>query len=312
MHLKKLRRLFMPRFKAIAQLSRMMVMIVAVLAMSVHSLRANDVDGFTEPYRTINVAAAEQGVITSLLVKEGDTVHKGQLLATLDSDVWEAAKEIAKAGQDSMGRIKSATAALELKKERLEKIEELQAEGHAHPEEVMRAKTDLEIAEAELLAAREDQIIKSLEYARIQTQLERRKIVSPIDGVVTKIHKEVSEYVAATDPAVLTVVQCSRLKIIFPVPAPDAAYITVGQKIPVNFPGGMENAEGIVEVVNPVTDPESGTVRVKVVLDNAKGHYRSGMGCFLKMDTLSQRSLTNVMEKKTPTLPDKKTEKQSN
>ncbi len=145
---------------------------------------------------------------------------QGQLLATLDTDVLEAPMEIAKAGKESMGRIKSASAAMELKKDRLKKLQELQAEGHAHPEEIMRAKSELEIAEAELLAAKEEQIIKELEYARIQTQIERRKIISPIDGIVTKIHKEVSEYVAATDPIVLTLVQCGRLKIVFPFPRP--------------------------------------------------------------------------------------------
>ena len=64
------------------------------------SLCASNVDGFTEPYRTINVSAAEQGVITTLFVKEGDTVHEGQLLATLDTDVLEATLEIAKVARN--------------------------------------------------------------------------------------------------------------------------------------------------------------------------------------------------------------------
>ena len=108
-------------------------MIAAVLVINGNPLRANDVDSFTEPYRTINVSAAEQGIITELFVKEGDTVRQGQLLATLDMDVLEAAKEIAKAGKESMGRIKSATAAVELKKERFQKLQELQADGSRAP-----------------------------------------------------------------------------------------------------------------------------------------------------------------------------------
>ncbi|MGW8256305.1 MAG: efflux RND transporter periplasmic adaptor subunit, partial [Thermoguttaceae bacterium] len=198
------------------QMCRYLFPLAIMLAISSTGVRAMDVDSFTEPYRTINVSAAEQGIITKLFVKEGDVVHKGQLLATLDMDVWEAAKEIAMANKDSLGRINAATATVKLRKERYEKLLELQKHGHAHPEEVLRAKTELEVAKAEFLAAKEEQKIKDLELSRIETQIARRKIISPINGVVTKIHKEVSEYVAATDPIVLTIVQCDRLKIIFP------------------------------------------------------------------------------------------------
>ncbi|MGW8256304.1 MAG: hypothetical protein ACWGMZ_02340, partial [Thermoguttaceae bacterium] len=55
----------------------------------------------------------------------------------------------------------------------------------------------------------------------------------------------------------------------------------VGEKVTVNFPGTAETAKGSVEFVSPITDPESSTVRMKVVLENAKGQYRSGMACFL-------------------------------
>ena len=53
-------------------------------------MSARQVDGFTEPYRTINVAALESGVITRLDAHEGEVVCKGQVLATLDSDLLEA------------------------------------------------------------------------------------------------------------------------------------------------------------------------------------------------------------------------------
>jgi len=290
----------MSRLSEIVRLKQWQFMVAAFLIINGNSLFAidthtpgrlpNDVDGFIEPYRTTNVSAAEQGIVTEMLVKEGDTVHQGQLLATLDVDVLEATKEVAKANKDSLGRINSAVAALALKNERYDKLKELQAEGHAHPEEVLRAETEVKIAEAELLAAKEDQNIKGLEYSRIETQIERRKIVSPIDGFVAKVHKEVSEYVAATDPAVITIVQCNRLKVVFPVPAKDASHFSVGQKVTVHLSEGGESCEGQIEAVSPVTDPESGTVRVKVVLKNSEGHYRSGMACSLTIPPLPQQA----------------------
>jgi membrane fusion protein, multidrug efflux system len=271
----------MSKFNRSLRFSAWKFAIVAVVLINVKPLLATDVDGFTEPYRTINVSAAEPGIITELDVKEGDSVHQGQTLALLDVDVLEVAKDIAKAGKESQGRINSATATVKLKKERLEKLQELKIAGHAHPEEVMRAEMEHDVALAELLASKEEQNIKGLEYNRIQTQIERRKIISPIDGFVTKIQKEVSEYVAATDPVVLTVVQCDQLKVVFSVPAAEAHRFTVGKKAMIRFSADVEPAEGVVELVSKVTDPESGTVRVKVVINNAQGRYRSGMACFL-------------------------------
>ena len=244
---------------------------------------ATNIDGFTEPYRNIQVAAAEPGVITALHVREGDTVKPGQLLATLDIEVLEAARKVAEAGKSSQGAIQSATARLDLKRNRLARLRELLASGHANPEEVAVAEADVLIAAADLLAAREDQAIKTHEWERIEAQIERRHVRSPIDGVVTHIHKDISEYVAATEPQVMTIVQCDRLRAFFPVPAASAQRLAARQQVQVTFSDGLPPALGTVEFVSPVIDPESGNVRVKVTLDNARGTYRGGLPCSLAL-----------------------------
>ncbi len=34
-------------------------------------------------------------------------------------------------------------------------------------------------------------------------------------------------------------------------------------------------------MISPITEAESGTVRVKCLIDNAAGHYRAGLRCVL-------------------------------
>ena len=244
---------------------------------------ATNIDGFTEPYRNIQVAAAEPGVITALHVREGDIVKPGQLLATLDIEVLEAARKVAEAGKNSQGAIQSAAARLDLKQNRLKRLRELLAGGHANPEEVAVAEADVLIAAADLLASQEDQAIKSHEWERIEAQIQRRHVRSPIVGVVTQIHKDISEYVAATEPQVMTIVQCDRLRAFFPVPAAAAQRLAARQQVQVTFSDGLPPAVGTVEFVSPVIDPESGNVRVKVILDNARGTYRGGLPCSLAL-----------------------------
>ena len=239
------------------------------------------IDGFTEPYRTIHVAAPESGIVTNLAVREGDRVKRGQVLAELDLSVWLAALEIAKKRMELQGRLQSAKAELRIRKVRLSKLEALRTKGYARQEEVDRAKADMEIASAGLLAAQEEQLIRKLEYAKIKAQVERRTIRSPIAGVVTKLHKEEAEFVAPNDPQILTIVQLDPLRATFSVSPIQAVRLSKLQKVRVSFTDLPQSAEAAVEFISPVTDAESGTVRIKVIIDNPKSLYRSGERCAL-------------------------------
>jgi RND family efflux transporter MFP subunit len=252
-----------------------------VIAAGPAAAQTNEIDGLTEPYRTVDVAATEPGLIAKMFVREGDAVLKGQPLATLDSDLYAALVAIAKQAMDSRGNLQSALADVQLKQDRLAKFEALRAADHARAEELERARAELAIAEARLLAVREELELRRLEFEKAKVQLDRRTIRSPIDGVVTKSHKDEGEYVAPNDPIVCTVVRLDSLIATFSVPAPRARGLKADRKVQLRFPDSAEPAEGAIEFVAPVTDAESGTVRVKVRLDNATAVFRSGERCTL-------------------------------
>jgi RND family efflux transporter MFP subunit len=246
------------------------------------------VEGFTEPYRRIDVAAAEPGVITALHVREGDVVHPEQLLATLDLDILIATRKMAEASMHAQGSLQVATARLALKQARLARLRELKDDGHANSEEVATAEREVQVAEAELTIAKEDRLIKAHEYARIEAQIERRHIRSPIRGIVTEIHKEIAEYVSTTDPNVITIVQCDRLRAFFAVPAAATAKLSANQNVELVFSDGLPPVGGSIEFVSPVINPESRTVQLKVVFDNARGVYRSGLSCSMLLQPAAQ------------------------
>jgi multidrug efflux pump subunit AcrA (membrane-fusion protein) len=100
---------------------------------------ADDIQSFTEPYRTINLAAAESGIVIGLNVDEGDPVEKDQALADLNQDVLKAGVEIARAHRDSVSGLKSAESELKLRSERLTKLRALRLNENASEEEVNRA-----------------------------------------------------------------------------------------------------------------------------------------------------------------------------
>lgn len=251
---------------------------------------ANEIDGFTEPYKTVNVAAVETGTIKSIEVREGESVEEGQIVARLDDEVHQALLNIAAESMHAQGQLNSAEAEVKMRRRRLEKLEALREQGHARQEEVERARADLEIAEAQLLSAHEQQQVRRLEYDKVQVQLERRVIRTPIDGVVNLLHKDVGEFVAPNDPDVLELVCLDPLMATFNVPSYLATRLSLDQTVSVYLDDVEQWVEGQVAIIAPVTDAESSTVRIKVRISNADRKYRSGEHCTLQFESTRSNS----------------------
>ncbi len=238
-------------------------------------------EGFTEPYRRIEVAAAEIGILETVLVREGDRVARGQVIATLDSEILVVSKAIAEANRQAKGRLDAAQAERDLRKMRLERLEPLRSQGHASQQEIDWARAELAVAEANLLSAQEQHLLDQLECRKVEAMIERRTVRSPIDGIVARLHREEREFVSNNSAVVATVVQLNPLRVVFAVPTAQAMSFKVGQGVTLRFPEGKRKARGKIELVAPVTDPESGTVRVIVIVDNPRGQIPCGVRCSL-------------------------------
>jgi RND family efflux transporter MFP subunit len=245
---------------------------------------AQTVESFTEPYRKVDLVSAESGTLQSLEVREGDTVTKDQRLGALDCEVQEIALEIARANLEARGQLESVATERSLRKTRLERIQELRARGHATQDELERAIADLAAAEANFLAATEKRKIDELEYRRIAALIERRILKSPIDGVVTRLYKEEAEFVGGTTSPLMTIMQLDPLRITFSVPGEQAQSLRAGQPVALTLPDADRSAVGQIEFISPVTEAESGTVRVKVLLKNTESKYRCGVRCQINLD----------------------------
>jgi RND family efflux transporter MFP subunit len=244
------------------------------------------VEGFTEPIRKLDLIPPEPGILASLNVHEGSAVKKDELLGSLDCEVQEVSLEIARSNAANHGRLDSATAERDLRRWRLSKLQTMHKSGNAFEEEVNRAASELTVAEANILAALEQRSADTLEAEHISAMIERRMLRSPFDGVVTRIYHEEKEFVGNNASPVLTVMQLDKLRVTFTVPTSQIARMKVNQSIPVSFPNSGQKATGKIEFISPVSDAESDTVRVKVLIDNAQGKYRCGVRCMLNLAKL--------------------------
>jgi membrane fusion protein (multidrug efflux system) len=268
------------------------VAVTALLSFAVCCCAYGDdpIDGFTEPFRRIELAPAEPGVLASLMAKEGDTVAAGQLLGSLDNDVLQISLKISKQVLESHGKLTAAKAERDLRAVRLERLKELQPKGFAHREEVDRAAADLAVAEANVLSLAEQHGLDSLEYEKTQALLERRQIRSPIAGVITKVHHDQGEYIAGNNPVVFTIVQLNPLRAVFAIPAVSVRNLKIDQPAMLRFPDSEQECTGRIELISPIIDAESGLVRVKVLIPNEDGNKPCGARCLFM--TVPDRSLT--------------------
>ncbi len=241
--------------------------------------------GFTEPVKTIELAASETGTLAKLSVKRGDRVMANTIVGSLDFAVLEAQREIAVARQESSARFKSARIRRDRAKRDFEKLRQLQAEGMGSARELQIAESDFELAQTDIESVAEEVQIAALEINRIDAEIQRRSIVSPIDGVVTEVQREVGEFVSMTEPHVLTIVDLSQLRIRFYPATQQAEPLHTGDTIHVKFVHSGEVAAAFVEFIAPVIDADSDTIQVDILLRNQDGNRRSGRRCLLLTNT---------------------------
>lgn len=242
------------------------------------------IEGFTEPYKDIKLAAPEMGTLAEIAVKDGDAVGAGQLLARLNDDVLTASLAVAKAGMLATGELKSAETQLRLKRVEFEKLTALFGRDHASQKELDRVTGEVQIAESRILSVKEDLEVRRLEHARIMAQMKQREIRSTIDGVVVEVQKETGEFVSPSDPVVARVVQLDPLLVVFSVPNQRRANVSKNQSVSMQI-AGSGIAEGVVEHVSPTADASSGTFKVKVRLPNPDQRWHGGEKSVLLLDS---------------------------
>lgn len=251
----------------------------AIFALAPSTAQAQ-INGFTEPLRKIELASDESGSISQMPVEEGDRVQTGDVLAHLDDRVQRLQVESARHLTQSTSSLDAARRTLEKRELISGRIRQLVSTGHATESEIIRADLEESIARARYVAAEEESIGRDIDLRRAELMLERRIIRAPFDGVVAKIHRREGEFLSPLHPELVTLIQVDKLLAVFNVPSSEVVGLRQKDRLSVSFADGVDRV-GSLHSVNVQTDAESGTVQVKVLLDNAKGRLRSGEQCFL-------------------------------
>lgn len=248
-----------------------------------------EMEAFTEPFKVIELAAPEAGRLAVIHVQRGTRVKAGQLLVELDLQVQQAALKVAEQRASATARVEAMRVELGRKQRRSATLKELNIKGGGTAEELLNAEAEQQIAELNVRAAEEEIELHKLELKELEAQIEQRRVYSKIAGIVTEVPREVGEYVSSAEPHVITVVDLSRLRVTFFITTEKAVTLESGQHIAIHLSGRSQPVDGEIEYVGPLTQADSGRVRVDVVIDNARGELRSGLRCSMG-EVLFQRA----------------------
>jgi RND family efflux transporter MFP subunit len=240
-------------------------------------------DCVIDPSETVKLGSPLTGVLSDVMVKRGDTVTRGQPIATLESTIEAATVKLNRFRAESTEKIDTQEVRLKLAQSKVQRY--TQQRGLAISQDSFeQAQADEALAEQNLAGFKQDRQLAELELERSQAALDERTIRATIDGIVTEKKLSAGEFVNQEG----YIVQLARLDPLFvEVYLPVVYYKEVHLGMQVNVrpaPPVDETFSATVSVVDHVFDPASGTFGVRLTLPNPNNALPGGQRCKITFD----------------------------
>jgi HlyD family secretion protein len=192
-------------------------------------------NGKIYPVLQVHISPEVSGEITELPVKEGQFVHKGDLLLKINPDLTLAALNQAKAGYESSLAYKTTAAAnLEKAEADYKRNKELSDRKLLSDSDFIGFKVARDVAEANVESADDQVNVAKAAVDSAQDSLNKTTIVSPLDGTITTLNSQLGERVlgtvqnAGTD--IMIISDLSRMEARVDIGEMDIVLLQAGQK----------------------------------------------------------------------------------
>ena len=213
-------------------------------------------EGQALPDRETLIRAEVTGEVAEVLVKKGDLLEAGQVIARFD------------AGQ-TLAELERAKENLRVAQREFDNAEALRKRGAATADRVSQAQATLAAAEADVTAA--------------ENNLDDTQLNAPFAGLLDRLDLDEGEFVSAgTDVA--SVIDTSPLTVVVQVPQQGLAALSVGQIAEVRFITG-QTVPGKVVFIGARADAETRTFRAEVEIANENNEIPAGLSAQVRVPT---------------------------
>ncbi len=255
----------------------------------------------------LSVSANVSGALTAVLVSEGQTVRAGQLLATVEARPLEAL--VGQAGAalaEARAARRGAPAELDRSLAQLERAQSLRAGGLLSQDALDDALYQVEVRRARLAA--HDQRVQRQDalLARSREDLRQTEVRAPIDGVVTRVERQVGENVIGAQSfaptAVLALADVSSLAVVVRIHERDIERVRTGQpaEVQVDALGTQRLEATVADVGNSAPRPAPGASNrakefpVRLALARPSAGLRPGLSAVAEIVVAARPSVVRL------------------
>lgn len=234
---------------------------VSESAPSTISLAQSDIErtvlatGLIEAESLVSVGARTSGLIEELLVEVGDHVAQGELIARIDSleqqnTVLQAQADLAQIE----AQIASNSAEIKLAELGLTRLSKLSGSHLTTAEELDSAEATLAMAKAAADSLAAQRARAEVEVATAQLDLDRTRIMAPMDGTVVAVVSEEGTTVNATSetPTIVKLAKLDRMEIKAEISEADVVHVKAGQSVRFSLLGAPDaEYKAVLDAVEP-------------------------------------------------------------
>ena len=248
--------------------------------------------GKIQPESEVKISATSSAIIDSITVVEGEYVKKNQHLISLDRKQLQANVDQVNSA------VRSATARVKQDKANKERVERIYEQGLASDQELEAVQASYEISKSQLDQSRASLLVS-------QDALDKARLVSPQNGIVTRINKEAGEMAMGgmfSLDVLMIIADLSRMEVIVDVNENDVVSISIGDTSEIEidayldtvFYGVVSEIAHMAETSNFGSQEQVTNFKVKVRMINVPPNIRPGMSATANIITEVRKNSLSI------------------
>jgi HlyD family secretion protein len=273
--------------------------------------------GEVKPKRYVDIGANVSGRIVKLNIKEGDRVKKGEVLARIEAERYEAGTRQSEAAVESArADLQRASADLDVSRLDYERSKKMHADKLVSDQDFDQVHATMKMKAAAVESARRRVAQLQAQHDSNLDDLSKTVVTSPMDGVVTSLPKEEGEVVIGAQSfnptVIMTVADLSVMEAEVMVDETDIRSVALGQtaEIDVDALPGVKIKGEVTEIGSSAvvrgqtaaqtssnagnTGDQAKDFKVTITLSDPPADMRPGLNCSADITTARRQDVLAV------------------
>jgi membrane fusion protein (multidrug efflux system) len=257
---------------------------------STNAVYYDEYPGMVTPLNEINLTAQVNGYVTGIYFKDGQKVSKGQRLYSIDAEIYNA-------------NYQQAEANLQVQETNLLKAQKDADRYHELDKHDAVAKQQVDYADAALQAAQKQVAAAKANVTAVRSNVKFAGIYAPFSGTIGISQVKKGTAVVAGQTVLNTISTDNPIAVDFSVDQKEIYRFTQMQQGKMNetdsvftiaFGNDIYPYPGKISLIDRAVDPQTGTIKTRLVFPNDKGLLKGGMNTTVRVKNSASAKSTII------------------